>query len=70
MLILFDNGTPAPLRYALKGHVAVEAIELADHDVLGLIRSRSSEREVLDLLDEPGPGPSSSQVIDNQRFIV
>src|ERR1017187_4590693 len=27
MLILFDNGTPAPLRYALKGHVVVEAIE-------------------------------------------
>jgi hypothetical protein len=27
MLILFDNGTPAPLPYALKGHVIVEAIE-------------------------------------------
>jgi hypothetical protein len=27
MLILFDNRTPAPLRYALKGHVVVEAIE-------------------------------------------
>jgi len=27
MFILFDNGTPAPLRYALKGHVVVEAIE-------------------------------------------
>jgi hypothetical protein len=27
MLILFDNGTPAPLRYALKGHTVVEAIE-------------------------------------------
>ena len=27
MLILFDNGTPAPLRYALEGHVIVEAIE-------------------------------------------
>jgi hypothetical protein len=27
MLILFDNGTPAPLRYALQGHVVVEAIE-------------------------------------------
>jgi hypothetical protein len=26
MLILFDNGTPAPLRYALEGHVVVEAI--------------------------------------------
>ena len=27
MLILFDNGTPAPLRHALKGHLVVEAIE-------------------------------------------
>jgi hypothetical protein len=27
MLILFDNGTPAPLRYELKEHVVVEAIE-------------------------------------------
>ncbi len=27
MLILFDNGVPAPLRYALKGHTIVEAIE-------------------------------------------
>jgi hypothetical protein len=27
MLILFDNGTPAPLKHALKGHVVVEAIE-------------------------------------------
>jgi hypothetical protein len=27
MLILFDNGTPARLRYALKGHMVVEAIE-------------------------------------------
>lgn len=27
MLILFDNGTPAPLRYALKGHIVVEAVE-------------------------------------------
>jgi hypothetical protein len=25
-VILFDNGTPAPLRYALRGHVVVEAI--------------------------------------------
>jgi hypothetical protein len=27
MLILFDNGVPAPLRHALKGHVIVEAYE-------------------------------------------
>jgi hypothetical protein len=25
--MLFDNGTPAPLRHALHGHVVVEAIE-------------------------------------------
>jgi hypothetical protein len=27
MLILFDNGPPAPLRYAPKSHIVVEAIE-------------------------------------------
>jgi hypothetical protein len=27
MLILFDNGTPAPLRHALKDHIVVEATE-------------------------------------------
>jgi hypothetical protein len=30
-----------------------EVIDLADHDVLDLMRSRASEQEVLDLLDEP-----------------
>jgi hypothetical protein len=30
-----------------------EVIELADHDVLDLLRSRATEQEVLDLLDEP-----------------
>lgn len=27
MLILLDHSTPAPLRYALKGHVIVETVE-------------------------------------------
>jgi hypothetical protein len=27
MLILFDHSTPAPLRYARKGHIVVEAFE-------------------------------------------
>lgn len=30
-----------------------EVIDLADQDVLDLLRSRASEQEVLDLLDEP-----------------
>ena len=29
-----------------------EVIELADHDILDIARSRASEQEVLDLLDE------------------
>lgn len=33
-----------------------EVIELADHDILDLLRSRASEQEVLDLLDEPAAG--------------
>jgi hypothetical protein len=27
MLVLFDHSTPAPLRYALKSHTVVEAVE-------------------------------------------
>jgi hypothetical protein len=30
-----------------------EAIKLADHDLIDLMRSRANEQEVLDLLDEP-----------------
>jgi len=30
-----------------------EVIELADHDVLDVARSRAAEQEVVDLLDEP-----------------
>ena len=30
-----------------------EVIELADHDVLDIARSRAAEQDVLDLLDEP-----------------
>lgn len=31
----------------------IEIIELADHDALDIIQSRSVEQEVLNLLDEP-----------------
>jgi hypothetical protein len=30
-----------------------EVIELADHDILDIARSRAAEQEVLDVLDEP-----------------
>jgi len=30
-----------------------EVVELADHDILDIARSRAAEQEVLDLLDEP-----------------
>ena len=48
MLILFDNGTPAPLRYVLKGHVVVEAIErgwdrLANGELIAVAEASSFE---------------------------
>ena len=33
-----------------------DLIELADQDVLDIMRSRACEQEVLDLLDDPQPG--------------
>jgi hypothetical protein len=33
--------------------IAEVVIELADHDILDIARSRAVEQEVLDLLDEP-----------------
>jgi hypothetical protein len=36
--------------------VVAEVIDLADQDVVDLLRSRATEQEVLDLLDEPGTG--------------
>jgi exonuclease V gamma subunit len=35
-----------------RGRIA-EVIELADHDILDIARSRAAEQDVLDLLDEP-----------------
>jgi len=32
-----------------------EMIDLADRDLLDLVRSRSVEQEVVDLIDEPAP---------------
>lgn len=48
MLILFDNGTPAPLRHALKGHAVVETIErgcdrLTDGELIGAAEAAGFE---------------------------
>jgi len=48
MLILFDNGTPAPLRHALKGHIVVEAIDrgwdrLANGDLIAVAEAAGFE---------------------------
>jgi hypothetical protein len=45
-----ETGDGRPVRK----HVA-EVIELADHDVFDLLRSRAVEEDVLNLLDQP-PG--------------
>jgi hypothetical protein len=42
-----------------------ELIDLADHDVLDLARSRVAERQVLDLLDEPRPSEVGLALLDS-----
>jgi len=44
----WNSATAAQVRERVE-----ELIELADHDVVDLMRSRTSEQEVLDILDEP-----------------
>jgi hypothetical protein len=43
-----ETGTTAEAREPI-----AEVIELADHDIFDVARSRDAEQEVLDLLDEP-----------------
>jgi hypothetical protein len=50
MLILFDNGTPAPLRHALKGHTVVEAIERGWDRLVNGELIAAAEAEGFDLL--------------------
>jgi len=50
MLILLDNGTPAPLRYALKGHIVVEAIERGWDRLVNGELIAAAESEGFDLL--------------------
>ena len=50
MLILFDNGTPAPLRYALKGHAVVEAFERGWDRLLNGELIGAAEAEGFDVL--------------------
>ena len=46
-----ETGNSGPIRDRVAG-----LIELADQDVLDIMRSRACEQEVLDLLDDPQPG--------------
>jgi hypothetical protein len=50
MLILFDNGTPAPLRYALPGHVVDEAMERGWDRLLNRELIAAAEAAGFDLL--------------------
>ena len=50
MLILFDNGTPAPLRDALTGHIVVEAIERGWHRLVNGDLIAAAEAAGFDIL--------------------
>ena len=60
MLILFDNGTPAPLRDALQGHIVVEAIErgwdrLTNGELIAAAEAEGFERSVDNRQKHPLP---------------
>lgn len=72
MLILFDNGTPAPLRYALKGHIVVEAIERGwDRLANGKLIAAAEEAE-FDLLLTTDKRMRTQQNLTNRKlaFVV
>lgn len=72
MLILFDNGTPAPLRYAVKGRVVVEALERgSDRRVTGELIA-AAEAAGFELLVTTDKNMRSQQNLAGRRiaFVV
>jgi hypothetical protein len=63
MLILFDSGTPAPLRYALKGHVVVEAIERGWDRLLNGELIAAAEAAGFELLVTTGTGGADGGIV-------
>ena len=53
LLLTKEAGEWKPETAAQARERIAEVIELADHDILDIARSRAAEQEVLDLLDEP-----------------
>lgn len=72
MLILFDNGVPAPLRYALKEHVVVEAIERGWDGLLNGELISIAEAEGFDILLTTDKNIRHQQNLKDRRiaFIV
>lgn len=70
MLILFDNGTPAPLRYALMGHVVVEAIERGWDRLVNGDLIAAAEAEGFDILLTTDKNMRYRQKIDRPENCV
>jgi hypothetical protein len=72
MLILFDNGTPAPLRHALGEHTVVEAIDRGWDRLVNGELIAAAEREGFDVLLTTDKNMRYQQNLKNRRiaFIV
>ncbi|BDC49500.1 hypothetical protein F183_A18160 [Bryobacterales bacterium F-183] len=70
MLILFDNGTPAPLRRALRGHTVVEAMDRGwDRLVNGELLA-AAEAAGFDVLVTTDKNMRYQQNMKNRRIAV
>ena len=68
MLILFDNGTPAPLKHALDGHTVVEAIERGWDRLVNGELIAAAEEAAFDLLLTTDKNIRYQQNLDGRKI--
>jgi hypothetical protein len=69
MRILFDNGTPAPLRHFLKGHDVVEAIERGWDRLSNGKLIAAAEEAGFDILLTTDKNMSSQQILRPESWL-
>jgi hypothetical protein len=70
MLILFDHSTPAPFRYALKGHVIVEAVERGWERLVNGDLLNAAEAEGYELLVTADKNMQYQQNLADRRISI
>ena len=70
MLILFDHSTPAPLRYALKGHTVVEAVDRGWERLVNGALLTEAENAGFELFVTADKNIRYQQNLENRRIAI